>query len=227
MAYCKNCGNYVPYGKICSCGSDPNLTNNTLNGQPSGGGLQSYQPSPYQYRTSLTQKKSNAWVLAIIISVILLIAIAAAVLVPVFTGPNSRAKQSDMNSYAERLRKTADHALEELRAKDEYLGGLYIISSETEDNVAVPFDAGDFNQSMEEYFHQLKDMSYFIVVKNGYVEYAAISNSWTDKNAAVGSYPLSKNSPIRYQSSARKNIIKRSDTLDIIYWDAYDKIFAE
>lgn len=224
MAYCKNCGNYVPYGKICSCGSDPNTGSSSVN---NNGGLQPYQPSPYQYMTSPPQKKSNAWVLAIIIPVILLIAIAAAVLVPVFTGPNSQAKQSEMNSYAERLRKAADHALEELKLKDEYLGGLYIISSDIEDNVAVPFDAGDFNQRMEEYFHELKDMSYFIVVKNGCVEYAAISHSWTDKNTAIGSYPLSNHSPIRYQFSARKNIIKRSDTLDSIYWDAYDKIFGE
>ena len=159
---------------------------------PPSGYMQGY-PQPYYGQPMPPKKESKAWILAIIIPVsavfLLIIAILAAIFVPAMLGYTKKSKISSMASKANSLSKAASSALVEMDENGEKVNGYFIISSDSSKNVAVACDVGEFKETTEKYFGDLKDYDYFIVCRNGYAEYAAISTSWTNKKDIVGSYP--------------------------------------
>ena len=248
MPYCTQCGRQLRDGEKCDCTSSAprqgysNAQQPYINGYPQqygqnmNRGMQyppppnyppPYEPYPYQYISYPPAKKSNAWIWAIIIPVAIFIAITIAILVPAFRQAREKVSQTDANSYAYNISKTSGQILSELNKEEENIKGLYIISSDTESNVAVPFDTGIFYERMKEYFDGANEREYFIIVRNGKVEYTAASKSWTDRSEAVASYPSGKTTAKRYDLSGYSTKERESDTLDILYWDAYDQIFSE
>ena len=190
------------------------------NGYPQG------YPPPYYGQPAPQNKKSYLWVLAIVIPLgLLLLLIMGIVLIPPMLGYTKRSAQSSMNSKASALYKAANTALIELDEEDVKIKGTYIICSDYDDNVAVPFTLDKFYDKAERYFSDMDKYEYFMVVRNGTVVYTAISKSWTNTKETVGTYPSDASYPVFYSEYSPKERIKDKDDLDTMYWDAYDKIF--
>lgn len=239
MPYCTQCGRQLHDGEKCDCTSASPRQGYSNAQQPYGypqqygypqykapTAPQPYSPQPYQYISYPPAKKSNAWIWAIIIPVAIFIAITIAILVPTFRQAREKVRLTDANSYAYNISKTGDRVLSELNKKEENVKGLYMISSDPESNVAVPFDTDIFYERMKEYFNSADEREYFIIVRNGKVEYTAASKSWTNRSETVASYPSGKEAARRYLLNGTAYTEKKSDTLDILYWDAYDQIFS-
>ena len=222
MPYCRNCGRFLQEGETCNCAApaqeapvqQPNNYAAPQNGQPYNGGM---QPPPYPYNGQIypqgypaptfgqqlaqPPKKSNAWILAIIIPLAcVFVLILTAILVPAMLGYTKRSKQSSAFSRANSLSKGANSALTELDEKGQNVRGYFIISSDKSKNKAVPFDEGEFKEKLEEYFDEAKDYDYFIVCCNGVAEYAAVSDSWSKKSEYIGTYPGGVSAGIRKYS---------------------------
>ena len=196
--------------------SQPNNYAAPQNGQPYNGGMQPppypnqlypnqpypNQPYPNQpypqgypapsFGQQLAQppKKSNAWIWAIIIPLACVFALVlTAIFVPAMLGYTKRSKQATAFSRANSLSKAANSALTELDEKGRDVKGYFIISSDNSKNKSVPFDVGEFNEKLEDFFPESKDYDYFIVCCNGVVEYTAISDSWSKRSDYIGTYP--------------------------------------
>lgn len=217
MPYCINCGRFLQEGEVCNCtanaqGAPMQQPNSAApqGGQPYNGGM---QPPPYPYNRQpypnqpypqgypapyfgqqLAQppKKSNAWILAIIIPLAcVFLLILTAIFVPAMLGYTKRSKQSSLHSKANTLCKAANTVMIELDEKTNggiNVKGRYIICSDKGKNSGVPFDTGEFYKGLEKYFSDVKDYDYFIVINDGCAEYTALSESWT-KKSYVGTYP--------------------------------------
>ncbi|SHM89841.1 hypothetical protein [Ruminococcus flavefaciens] len=246
MPYCTQCGRQLAEGEKCSCTSSPPMQGSSnaqqpyINGYPQqygqypNNGMQPpsnypppYDPYPYQYISYPPEKKSNAWIWAIIIPVIFIIMVTTAILVPAVQGYRVKAAQIDANNYANDIRKAADHVLAELNEEEKNIKGLYIVSSDPESDAAVPFDAGDFRQRMKTYYSSADEVEYFVIIRNGSVEYAAAAKSWTNHSVRIGTYPYGTSNPRRYSINGYGGSAGKKDTLDTLYWYAYDEIFTE
>lgn len=247
MPYCTQCGRQLHDGEKCNCTSLPptqgcsNAQQPYINGYPQqfGQNLNSsmqapppyypppYEPYPYQYISYPTPKKSNVLIWVVIIPVIFFVILTASILISAVRGYEKRARQREANNYAYNIRKAADQVLSELNREEENIKGLYIISSDSESNVAVPFDAGKFDRLINEYLDDADEREYFIIVRNGSVEYAAASKSWTKRSALVGTYPCDSSEPRRYSLNGLGRNTSKKDTLDTLYWFAYDEIFSD
>lgn len=227
MPYCINCGRFLQEGEVCNCtanaqGAPVQQPNSAApqGGQPYNGGM---QPPPYPYngqpypnqpypnqpypvptfnqQLANPPKKSNAWILAIVIplgiAALLIIAILAAILVPSMLGYTKKSKQSSMNSNASTLFKAGNTALIELDEEKKDIKGYYIISSDNSRNQAVPFDVEKFREKTANYFDKIGEYEYFMVCRDGAVEYTAIAKSWGDKSDYIGTYPPSNIDGIR------------------------------
>ena len=250
MPYCTQCGRYLFDGEKCTCTSAvqtppppiqgqsnaqqpyqngfPNqYRQNSSNNAPQypNGYPQPYQP--YQYIYYPPQKKGVSWAI-IFIPVILFMFIAAIIVVPAAIGYNKRAKQTSANANANALRRSCNAVLHELKEKGENINGLYFISSDSNDNVAVPFDTDDFYERLDNYFADLSNLNYFVVIRNGDTEYAAVSASWTKESDIVGSYPPGTPAgPRLYSVYGIGTAAEDNDDLDDIYWKAYDQVFRK
>ena len=246
MPYCRQCGRLLQDGEVCSCTSSNqsaagpqqnNYSSDPQNGQYySNGPQQNYQyggpqyqgypqgyPNQYYGQPMPPQEKSKAWILAIIIPVgivvLLILGILAAILVPAMLGYTKKSKLANANSKANLIMKGANSAIVELEESGAKVNGRYIIASSSGDNVAVPFDIGQFWEKYETYV-------YFIVVKDGAVEYVAVSEDWTSKKKTIGTFPPSTvNGTKLYSADGYGTEYKTDQSLDILYWDAYDQIF--
>ena len=90
--------------------------------------------------------------------------------------------------------------------------------------MGVPFDVGEFYEYNEQYFDRVNDYDYFIVCKNGYVEYAAISKDWNKEKTYIGSYPVGNVDGARlYDPNGSYKIKSKNDTLKDVYNDAVKK----
>lgn len=242
MPFCTQCGRPLAEGETCSCrNNSANITPPPPQSQYNGYGYQPYQQGypqapygygqpypPYGQPPYAQQKKNDGWVIALVVGIVLLLAlIAAAILVPAMLGYTRKSKLMNIRNDARTLAKSADAALVEMDEKGADLKGIYIISSDEKDNVAVSFDTGRFYTSLNKYFSDADKYKYFIVIRNGTVEYAAIAESWTKKTEIIGTYPINYNDKVRLYT--KDNTLKfgdRETTLDSVYWAAYDEIFG-
>ena len=240
MPYCTQCGRHLNDGEKCNCTSSApaqgysNAQQPYSNGYPQQFGYspykapvypQPYSPQPYQYISYPPAKKSNAWIWAIIIPVAIFVAITLAILLPAIRHTREKMRYMDAYNCARDINDAGGNVISDLKQEEKNVKGLYIISSDPESNVAVPFDAEDFYEGMKKYFSDADECEYFIIVRNGKVEYTAASKSWTNSSDAVASIPNGQNTAKRYVLDGFSNKEIKSDTLDILYWDAYDQIF--
>lgn len=222
------------------------------NGQPYNGGMQPppypnngqpypkqpypNQPYPQGYpvpsfgqQMAQPPKKSNAWILAIIIPLAcVIVLVLAAILVPAMLGYTKRSKQSSAFSKANTLRKAAVSSLVDLDEKGQDVKGYYIISSDKSKNRSVSIDLDEFNKKVEDYFPEVKDYEYFIVCCNGDVEYAAISDSWSKKSDYIGTFPGGVSAGIRkYSPDGSTQTVDGKTSLDDLYQYATRQSFLD
>ncbi|MBO4523124.1 hypothetical protein [Ruminococcus sp.] len=245
MPYCTKCGRQLQDGEVCSCidantqqiaHSQYNYVNipqqpyQNYQNQPNS---QGFAPNgyPYQYYSQPIppKKESKAWILAIIIPVgIIMLMIFAAIFIPATLGYARKSKMSVKNEYANHIRKAATTSIIELEEEGEKVKGKYIICSNNNDNVAVPFNIAAFNEKFNYYTsnESLKKNEYFIVVVDGVAVYTAVSEDWTNPKELVGTYPPSTPTGTSlYTVDGSTSMSTDKKTLDYLYWDTYDKIF--
>ena len=165
-------------------------------------------------------------VIGIVIFSLILIT-CAVVIVPSVAGYKKRVNQKDANAIAGKLYEAANSAIHDLENSGENIRGTFIISSDIESNVAVPFDSEKFYKAIG-YYSPPGNVEYFFVVRKGRVEYLASSEEWTYRKAAVGSCPENTGSdvsPRLYATKGNGPSAGKGENLDEIYWDAYDKLF--
>ena len=241
MPFCTRCGRPLAEGETCSCSTAfTNPPQNNYPHQPQYNGYgnqpypQGYPQAPYgqppypQYVQPpyAQQKKSDGWVIALVIGIVLLLAlIAAAILVPAMLGYTRKSKLSSIRSQANVLRKAAETSMIEIDEEGSNVKGRYIISSDEKDNVAVPFDIDDFNTRLDRYFEGAEKYKYFIVVNNGYVEYAALSESWTKKTEKIGTWPVGiDDKPREYSKDGSTVYSDQKTNLISLYRRAKDQL---
>ena len=254
MPYCRNCGRFLQDGEICSCTQpaqeapvqQPNNYAAPQNGQPYNGGMQpppypnNGQPYPYQpypqgypapsFGQQLAQppKKSNAWILAIIIPLAcVFLLILAAIFIPAMLGYTKRSKQATYFSRANTLYKASNTVMVELDEKGKNVKGYYIISSDKSNNSYVPFDVEEFYDRLPTYMDSCYEYEYFIVCRDGMVEYAAIADSWYDKKNCVGTYPGGVSTGMKkYTRDGRGETADKKTSLSDLFLYAVNK-FSE
>jgi type II secretory pathway pseudopilin PulG len=126
----------------------------------------------------------------IVLIVLIVAGLLAAIFVPSMLGYVDKSKVSSMNSATTTLQRAANGALTEMDGNGYNISGYYIISSDNSKNVKVPtskFDVDEFYKSMKNYFADSDKVEWFVVINDGYVEYAASAESWRSKT--VGTYP--------------------------------------
>ena len=189
---------------------------------------QPYSPNPAYPYYGQTFRRSKSPTLAIVIVIFTLILITCAVVfIPSIAGHKKRINQKDANAIAGKLYEAANSAIHDLENSGENIRGTFIISSDIESNVAVPFDSEKFYKAIG-YYSPPGNVEYFFVVRKGRVEYLASSEEWTYRKAAVGSCPEntgSDDSPRLYATKGNGPSAGKGENLDEIYWDAYDKLF--
>ncbi|MBP5578799.1 MAG: hypothetical protein J6X56_04860 [Ruminococcus sp.] len=189
---------------------------------------QPYSPNPAYPYYGQTFRRSKSPTLAIVIVIFTLILITCAVVfIPSIAGHKKRINQKDANAIAGKLYEAANSAIHDLENSGENIRGTFIISSDIESNVAVPFDSEKFYKAIG-YYSPPGNVEYFFVVRKGRVEYLASSEEWTYRKAAVGSCPENTGSdvsPRLYATKGNGPSAGKGENLDEIYWDAYDKLF--
>lgn len=214
MPYCTNCGRSLQDGETCGCtaspepAAQPDNSAAPQNVQPYNGGMQpppySYNGQPYpnqpypqgwpapsfEQQLANPPKKSNAWVFAIVIPIIgAVLLLLTAILVPAMLGYTKRSKQASMFSKATTLYKASNTVMVELDEEGKDVKGYYIISSDKSRNSYIPFDVGEYYDKLKNYMDDVCEYEYFIVCRDGIVEYAAISENWNTATDHIGTYP--------------------------------------
>ena len=105
---------------------------------------------------------------------------------------NVKANRKDsMNSTASTLDKALNTALVEMDEQDKLPSSdsAFIVSSDDSLNYKVPddFDMEFLKKRVQNYFGMVTELEWFAVIKNGYVEYAAVV--YSDDQQYVGTYP--------------------------------------
>lgn len=183
MPYCQNCGRPLAENEVCNCrNQNPNP------GMPN--------PAVYQYSNAQVQnppKKNNTAVIVIIIIAVVMLfvlpvlGILAAILIPAMLGYTAKSQQSDLNFAAKSIYSAYDTAIVEMD-EDGYDTGKtpYIICSETFMNVGVPFDVDVIYTKAEQYFYDIDEYAYFVIIEDGRVSYVACEESGEDR---IGTFP--------------------------------------
>ena len=244
MPFCTQCGKWLNDGETCTCrtasGGQFNNQNGAApppyNGQPYNNGQpsaptpypnQPYGQYPYYNPQQPPPKKSNAWILAIIIPVVcFILLILAAILVPAYLGYTKKSRQVQINSEANTLYKAANTALVELDEEGENLKGIYVITSDPEMNrkMMYSFDLDDFRERIDKYFPAAEDYKYFMIIKDGCVQYSAISKQWKSTSTPVGTWPGSSLNPRKYSASGYSKESPTKCDLYTLYVDALKEL---
>lgn len=233
MPYCTQCGRYLSSGETCSCSTGRSGYNAPTQNNYYQGGMQQprydYQQYPQygysypQYPPPYQQQKKSHTGLILLLVFLGLFLLGTAMIIPAMMGTVKRSRESSMRSNAHDISRAANTALIELDEEGINTKGLYIISSDPEDNVAVPFDTDIFYKHMANYYERVYKCKYFVVIRNGNVEYSAVSDSWTKKGDYIGTWPAG-NTPRYYDKDSSKGAeAKKKVNLDDLYWHAYDE----
>ncbi|MDE6092017.1 MAG: hypothetical protein K2G14_02865, partial [Ruminococcus sp.] len=99
-----------------------------------------------------------------------------------------KSKQASINSNAATIMKASSAALVDLDETGVEIPEKCIISSDDSKNYNVSDDfVSQFEETLEQYFSDYTNYDYFIIIKDGYVVYAAAVNP--DSPKSVGTYP--------------------------------------
>ena len=257
MPYCINCGRKLNDGEVCNCTAPAQgapvqqIPPQQGYAQPPYSGYpQSPQPYPnvqprpinYQFAYDGTPlppppKPSRKWILGIIIpfavAFVAMAVIILAILVPSVTSYKEKAKQSSINSVARGINTATYDTINALKIDQDWVMGDYIICSDSSKNVYVSFDEEKFYKKEEFNFAELDKYEYFIVVEEGKPVYTAVSESWNDKKAYIGTYPTKyvistkRYENVTYSVNGTGDVIKAKDTLNDVYNAAYKEFNEE
>lgn len=178
MTYCTRCDRPLRDGEKCGCGLPERIL------------------LPPEMRTH-----DKRFLTAAVSSFIAVMA-AIVFFVPPMMGFNKESRQAIAEKAAAEISETAQEAVKELIAEGHDLSGDYIISYGLDFSLCDHFD----NDFFEEKFRCLAgedmtdDYDFFIRVKNGEVEYTAVSNSWYSPLSTIGTYPPSPAKEMYYHT---------------------------
>ncbi|MDE6665137.1 MAG: hypothetical protein K2K14_02960 [Ruminococcus sp.] len=124
-----------------------------------------------------------------------------------------KSKQASINSNAATIMKASSAALVDLDETGVEIPEKCIISSDDSKNYNVSDDfVSQFEETLEQYFSDYTNYDYFIIIKDGYVVYAAAVNP--DSPKSVGTYPANM------VYSADEEYVSKDDK--ITYDEIYD-----
>lgn len=176
MTYCTRCDRPLRDGEKCDCGLPERIL------------------LPPEMRAH--DKRS----LTIAISSFIAVMAAIVFLVPPMMGFNKESRQAIAENAAVEISETAQEAVTELMKEGYGTGPDYLLSYSEDWSYQAPYD----NEVFEEKFRSLADedidYDFFIRVKNGEVEYTAVSKSWYSVFSTIGTYPPSPAKELTYGS---------------------------
>ncbi len=143
------------------------------------------------------------------------------ILYPSMIGFVKKSKQSSMNSSAHSLSMAASAALTDMDEQGLDMDGIFIISSDgsLNYNISSSFDMGTFLSYTSEYFNDISELNYFVVISDGVCVYAACENSETPEY--IGTYPL-KELPCEYDGDKLKTQPMTTDDEKLTLQEIYD-----
>ena len=181
MTYCTRCDMPLRDGEKCSCSLPEPIS-----------------PSP-------TMDKKDKRFLTIAVSSFTAVMAAIVFFVPPMLGFNKECRQEIADKAAVEISETAQEAVTELMKEGYGTGPDYLLSYGGNYSYEAPYD----NEVFEEKFRSLAgediDYDFFIRVKNGEVEYTAVSESWYSKLSTIGTYPPSPAKELTYYGSGGDN----------------------
>ncbi len=205
MPYCQNCGRPLSENEVCNC------RNQNPNPAAPSPAVYDYQNGQFQQGNAQNQnapKKNNTAVIVIIVIAVIMLfvlpvlGVLAAILVPAMIGYTVKSKQASINSTAKSLYDAYSTAIIELDSEGYDIGeSPYIISSESYLNINVPFDVDVIYTKAEQYFYDIGEYTYFVVIENGRVSYAACEEN---DGSRIGTYPFrteANEGPVTYSGS--------------------------
>lgn len=181
MTYCTRCDMPLRDGEKCSCSLPEPIS-----------------PSP-------TMDKKDKRFLTIAVSSFTAVMAAIVFFVPPMLGFNKECRQEIADKAAVEISEAAQAAVTELMKEGFGTGPDYLLSYGGNYSYEAPYD----NEVFEEKFRSLAgediDYDFFIRVKNGEVEYTAVSESWYSKLSTIGTYPPSPAKELTYYGSGGDN----------------------
>ena len=73
-------------------------------------------------------------------------------------------------------------------------------------------------------YTSLSDKEYFIISRNGKVEYLAVSDSWNDTKDTIGTYPSADEAPVYFSSDGTAEKVGNGKRLRDVYFDGTRKL---
>lgn len=112
------------------------------------------------------------------------------IMYPAMIGYVKKSKQASLNSYANILSKAAMTSLTDMDEEGYDIDGTFIISSDESLNYNVnsDFDVDMFKENAENYFGDISEIDYFVVISEGSCVYSACIK--TEDEEYVGTYPV-------------------------------------
>ena len=179
MTYCTRCDMPLRDGEKCSCSLPEPIS-----------------PSPAM------DKKDKSF-LTIAVSSFIAVMAAIVFFVPPMLGFNKECRQEIADKAAVEISEAAQAAIREITMEGYETMGEYIVSYDDSDYSYVPFDTRLFDEKFRHLADKdiADDYGYFVKVKNGEVEYTAVSESWYSKLSTIGTYPPSPAKELTYYGS--------------------------
>ncbi len=148
------------------------------------------------------------------------------ILYPAMIGYVKKSKQSAINSVANSMSKAANTALVEMDEQDLDIDGTFIIGSDSNGdlnhNANSNFDIETFNNVMKNYFSDISDLNYFLVVNGGVCEYVVCEKTNDeDFSKFVGTYPI-KSVPKSFNGSFFESKPATTDEEKLTFDELYD-----
>lgn len=148
------------------------------------------------------------------------------ILYPAMIGYVKKSKQSAINSVANSMSKAANTALVEMDEQGLDIDGTFIIGSDSNGdlnhNVNSNFDIETFSNVMKNYFSDISDLNYFLVVNGGVCEYVVCEKTNDeDFSKFVGTYPI-KSVPKSFNGSFFESKPATTDEEKLTFDELYD-----
>lgn len=148
------------------------------------------------------------------------------ILYPAMIGYVKKSKQSAINSVANSMSKAANTALVEMDEQGLDIDGTFIIGSDSNGdlnhNANSNFDIETFSNVMKNYFSDISDLNYFLVVNGGVCEYVVCKKTNDeDFSKFVGTYPI-KSVPKSFNGSFFESKPATTDEEKLTFDELYD-----
>lgn len=148
------------------------------------------------------------------------------ILYPAMIGYVKKSKQSSLNTTAKSLQIAANSALTDMEEQGLDIDGTYIIGSDRNGdlnhNVKSDFDMETFSETMNEFYSDLSDSDYFLVINGGVCEYAVCARPDDEDFAELlGTYPI-KSVPESFDGSSFTAKPATTDEEKLTFQELYD-----